>query len=106
MTRTNKELKHFLNIYPETTHLDVLIIDLCGNAIGKRLPVDSMAGVFDKGSPVCGAMQLVDAMGNTDDPMGYGFSDGDPDAFAVPVSGSLAPNRFTSVAKESWLTDL
>ena len=67
---------------PNTTHLDVLVVDLCGNAIGKRLPVDAMAGVFAKGTPVCGAMQLVDVMGNTDDPMGYGFSDGDPDAFA------------------------
>ena len=85
------ELEKFLQQYPETSHLDVLLIDLCGNAIGKRLPVDSMKSVFRHGSPVCGAMQLVDVMGNTDDPMGYGFSDGDPDAFAIPVAGSLVP---------------
>jgi glutamine synthetase len=30
-------------------------------------------------------------MGNTDDPMGYGFSDGDPDAFAIPVANTLRP---------------
>lgn len=85
----NVELNDFLEKYPDTTHLDVLIIDLCGNAIGKRLPRDAMESVFTSGTPVCGAMQLVDVMGNTADPMGYGFSDGDPDAFAVPIPGTL-----------------
>lgn len=87
----NKELEKFLQNYPETSHLDVLIIDLCGNAIGKRLPASAMPSVFDKGTPVCAAMQLVDVMGNTDDPMGYGFSDGDPDAFAMPIEATLVP---------------
>ena len=91
MNEQANELERFLEAHPDTTHLDVLIIDLCGNAIGKRLPASSMPAVFDKGSPVCGAMQLVDVMGNTDDPMGYGFSDGDPDAFAVPLPGTLCP---------------
>ncbi len=85
------ELDHFLARHPDTTHLDVLVIDLCGNAIGKRVPRDAMASVFRAGAPVCGAMQLVDVMGNTADPMGHGFSDGDPDHFARPVSGTLAP---------------
>ncbi len=87
----DNELDAFLEQYPQTSHLDVLIIDLCGNAIGKRLPASAMPALFGKGTPVCGAMQLVDVMGNTDDPMGYGFSDGDPDAFAQPVAGTLAP---------------
>ncbi|MEM7562855.1 MAG: glutamine synthetase family protein [Pseudomonadota bacterium] len=85
------ELESFFKEYPQVKHLDVLLIDLCGNAIGKRLPFESIHSVFQHGSPVCGAMQLVDVMGNTDDPMGYGFSDGDPDAFAVPIPGTLVP---------------
>lgn len=91
MSKTGNELETYLSAHPDTSHLDVLIVDLCGNAIGKRLPASSMSAVFDQGSPVCGAMQLVDVMGNTDDPMGYGFSDGDPDAFAVPLPGTLCP---------------
>ena len=91
MTASVEELNEFLRRHPETTHLDVLIIDLCGNAIGKRLPASAMQSVFDHGTPVCAAMQLVDAMGNTADPMGYGFSDGDPDAFARPLPGTLCP---------------
>lgn len=85
------ELHAFLKKYPETTHLDAFVIDLCGNAIGKRLPRSHMEKLYTTGTPVCAAMQLVDVLGNTADPMGHGFSDGDPDAFAVPVSGMLAP---------------
>ena len=105
MSQPDAELFQFLKRHPDTTHLDVLIIDLCGNAIGKRLPVDAMAGVFGKGSPVCGAMQLVDVMGNTEDPMGYGFSDGDPDAFAVPVPGTLVPVPWLSGNKSQVLCE-
>ena len=101
----NSELSRFLDAFPETSHLDVLIIDLCGNAIGKRLPADAMPAVFAKGTPVCGAMQLVDVMGNTDDPMGYGFSDGDPDAFAVPIEGCLAPIPWVSGHKSQVLCE-
>jgi glutamine synthetase len=35
-------------------------------------------------------MQLVDVQGNTWDTAGLGFSDGDPDALAMPVPGTLA----------------
>ncbi|MEZ5911488.1 MAG: glutamine synthetase family protein [Paracoccaceae bacterium] len=36
-------------------------------------------------------MQLVDVLGNTADPMGHGFSDGDPDGLARALAGRLAP---------------
>lgn len=91
MSGNASELTTFLQLYPDTSHLDVLIVDLCGNAIGKRLPSKVMGAVFDNGTPVCAAMQLVDVMGNTEDPMGYGFSDGDPDAFVIPIPGTLCP---------------
>ncbi len=70
---------------PQKTHLDVLIVDLCGNAIGKRLPASALPSVFAGGTPVCAAMQPVDAMDNTADPMGQGFSDGDRDVYARPL---------------------
>ena len=91
MNKNKQPLDSYLALYPETSHLDVLIIDLCGNAIGKRLPRNGMDSMFKVGTPVCGAMQLVDVMGNTADPGGYGFSDGDPDAFAQPIDGTLVP---------------
>jgi len=98
-------LDSYLAIYPETSHLDVLIIDLCGNAIGKRLPRSAMQSMFKTGTPVCGAMQLVDVMGNTADPGGYGFSNGDPDAFARPIDGTLAPIPWLSGNKSQVLCE-
>jgi glutamine synthetase len=91
MSAADSELNRFLQAFPDTSHIDVLLIDLCGNAIGKRLPATELPALYDKGTAVCAAMQLVDAMGNTADPMGYGFSDGDPDAYAVPIPGTLCP---------------
>ncbi|MGD8348955.1 MAG: glutamine synthetase family protein [Gammaproteobacteria bacterium] len=105
MAGKHAEFERFLKANPDTSHLDVLIVDLCGNAIGKRLPANAIPAVFDKGTPVCGAMQLVDVMGNTEDPMGYGFSDGDPDAFAVPVAGTLCPVPWLSGNKAQVLCE-
>lgn len=85
------DLTRFLADHPDVAWFDAVVIDLCGNAVGKRLPVTQMAGCLDTGTPVCAAMTLVDVMGNTADPMGHGFSDGDPDAMAFPVAGTLAP---------------
>jgi glutamine synthetase len=85
------ELDTFLDQHPTTTHLDVMLFDLCGNAYGKRLPRAHMRSFFEKGTPVCAAMSLVDVLGNTADPMGYGFSDGDPDSIVRPVPGTLKP---------------
>jgi len=85
------ELDAFLGAHPETTHCDAVLFDLCGNAYGKRLPRAHLQKFFGDGLPICAAMSLVDVRGNTADPMGYGFSDGDPDATVRPVAGTLAP---------------
>lgn len=91
MYATKAELNAFLKAQPDVRFFDAVVIDLCGNAIGKRLPVDQMAKMVTAGTPVCGAMQLVDVLGNTADPLGHGFSDGDPDGIAMPLAGTFAP---------------
>lgn len=90
MTDTS-ELDDFLRANPQTTHLDAMQFDLCGNAYGKRMPIAHAARFWQAGTPVCAAMSLVDIQGNTADPMGYGFSDGDPDATVRPIAGTLKP---------------
>ncbi|MGI9373363.1 MAG: glutamine synthetase family protein, partial [Hyphomicrobiales bacterium] len=45
--------------------------------------------LFENGSTFCEAMYLVDVNGECPDALGKGFSDGDPDAEAWPVPGSL-----------------
>ncbi len=89
MYATVEELKEFLTRHPEVTHLDAFVIDLCGQAIGKRLPRAQMERLYRSGTPICAAMQLVDVLGNTADPMGHGFSDGDPDGIARPLPGGI-----------------
>ena len=89
MTAKN-EAQAFLEDNPDITHLDTVLIDLCGQAYGKRLPRAYIEKLYEHGTPVCAAMSLVDVQGNTADPMGYGFSDGDPDAIVRPVPGRLA----------------
>ena len=88
MINPEQDTTRFLSNHPDLVHLDVIVIDLCGNAVGKRLPVDSLQSVYKDGTPVCAAMQLVDVLGNTADPLGYGFSDGDPDGYAKPIHGA------------------
>jgi glutamine synthetase len=105
MTPPDSELNQFLQACPDTSHVDVLIIDLCGNAVGKRLPASALPALFAAGTPVCAAMQLVDAMGNTADPMGYGFSDGDPDAYATALPGTLRPVPWLSGNKSQVLCE-
>ena len=83
------EVAEFLENNPDITHLDTVLIDLCGQAFGKRLPHSHIAKLYENGTPICAAMSLVDVLGNTADPMGHGFSDGDPDAIVRPVPGRL-----------------
>ena len=89
MYLTSDDLASFRQAHPETDSLDAIVIDLCGNAIGKRLPMAQAVGMIEGGTPICAAMQLVDVMGNTADPMGHGFSNGDPDGMARPLAGTL-----------------
>ena len=101
-----EELTGFLDAHPEVAQLDAFFFDLCGNAIGKRLPRAHMETLYQSGTPICAAMQLVDVLGNTADPMGHGFSDGDPDAPARPLSGMIAPVPWTGGGNAQVLCEL
>lgn len=86
-----QEAEAFLAAHPDVKTLDAFIIDLCGNAVGKRYPASDIPKLFAEGSTMCAAMQLTDAQGVSWDTLGFGFSDGDPDCPCWPVPGSLAP---------------
>ena len=88
MTSSDETAK-FLTDHPGVTHLDAVLIDLCGQPYGKRLPRAHIEKFYHAGTPVCAAMSLVDIRGNSADPMGHGFSDGDPDATVMPIPGRL-----------------
>jgi glutamine synthetase len=84
------EIAKFLRANPDITHVDAMLFDLNGKAYGKRLPRAHAEKFGQNGTPICAAMSLLDITGNTADPMGFGFSDGDPDAIARPVRGRIA----------------
>jgi glutamine synthetase len=85
------EAEAFLKQHPDTRHLDAVLIDLSGNAFGKRFPATDIPKVFAGGTSICAAMQLTDIQGGCWDTFGLGFSDGDPDAPCRPIPGTLAP---------------
>lgn len=91
MKQDANEARAFLKANPDIEYFDAFIIDLCGRAVGKRYPVSQLEKVYASGTQLCAATYLLDVNGNTSDPLGYGFSDGDPDADAWPVPGTLKP---------------
>lgn len=103
MSAAAEELRAFLDQRPETLALDAFLIDLSGNAFGKRFPVADAAGLYDHGTTMCAAMQLTDTQGGCWDTLGLGFSDGDPDAPCRPVPGTLAPVPWSSEARAQCL---
>ena len=86
---TGEELEVFLRDHPEIETVDAIYSDLSNLWRGKRLERTDAAKLYDSGLPVAGAMFLIDVTGETCDPGGRGFSDGDPDHLARPVAGSL-----------------
>ncbi|MFC6856755.1 glutamine synthetase family protein [Marivibrio halodurans] len=86
-----EEIRHFLTEHPGTKTVEAFIFDLCGLAMGKRYPVEDLAKLYEDGLQMCAAACLLDVTGNSADPLGHGFSDGDPDADAVAIPGTLAP---------------
>ena len=95
-TGTADELKRFLAEYPETRAIDAIFVDLSGVVRGKRLPIEQSAKLFQSGLSMPGSVFLLDSQGESHDPLGRGFSDGDPDHAVRVVSGSLKPVPWSS----------
>ena len=100
------EVDNFLLQYPNTLSIDAFIVDLCGNAIGKRHLAPDFHKLFESGSRICASSYLLDARCNSSDPLGLGFSDGDPDAVSLPVPGTLVPVPWASERRAQCLMTL
>ncbi|MEQ8604086.1 MAG: glutamine synthetase family protein [Marivibrio sp.] len=87
----DEEIRAFLAAHPDTKTIEAFIFDLCGVAMGKRYPVEDLAALYSDGLQMCAAACLLDVTGNSADPLGHGFSDGDPDADAIAIPGTLKP---------------
>ena len=86
---SHPSLQAFLAKYPETRYLDAYFPDLSCVFRGKRYPVDQAEKLFRSGMMVPGSSFLLAVNGDSMDPEGMGFSDGDPDEVGRPVEGTL-----------------
>ena len=84
------EITAFLDTHgPDLGNLDAAVVDLNGIVRGKRYAIDQAAKVLREGMNYPTAAFTLDVTGDCADPLGNGFSDGDPDGLALPVPGSL-----------------
>ena len=88
---TIEEARAYLAAHPEVEQIDAIYPDLCNLWRGKRFDRGDLAKLYESGMPVPGAVFLIDVTGQTSDPLGRGYSDGDPDHLALPVAGTLIP---------------
>jgi len=81
---------------PGCNFVDAFVIDVNGQARGKRLPATDFLAVADKGVAFSASCLVLDARGAAQGPLGIGTADGDPDALGVPVAGSIHPVPWSS----------
>ena len=85
------ELERFLEAYPHTEYIDAIFVDVGGIIRGKRYPRADLATLYSSGLQIPLTIYLLDITGDSCDPGGMGFTNGDPDGIAVPVADSLVP---------------
>ncbi|MFQ6005207.1 MAG: glutamine synthetase family protein [Woeseia sp.] len=87
----SKELRSLLKRYPGIDTMELLIADLPGVLRGKRIRGNEFAKVFRDGFCIPGGTVLLNTLGDAVPGMAWSSDDGDPDAVARIVAGSLAP---------------
>lgn len=84
------QLSELLASFPETRFLDAYFADLSGVVRGKRIPILHAEKIFHNGIAMPASSFLLAVTGDSLDPEGMGFSDGDPDQFARAIDGTLS----------------
>ena len=100
------ELNALLERFPDTQQLELLVPDMLGILRGKRVAANEFAKPFGKGVNFCGATVLLDAKGQTFEGIDNGGRDGDPDAIATAVPGTLAPVPWAEVPTAQVLMEM
>lgn len=86
-----QEVKRYLEKYPDTQFIDVLLTDLNGCFRGKRIPVAGLSKL-EKGCYFPASVFAMDILGNVVEEAGLGQELGEPDCICVPVPGTLTPS--------------
>ncbi|MGS2744954.1 glutamine synthetase family protein [Halomonas sp. LS-001] len=85
----HNEALAFQDRHPDITSIDLLISDLNGVIRGKRIPVDNLGKVFEKGIYLPASVFALDINGNTVEETGLGLSSGDGDRLCRAIPGTL-----------------
>ena len=86
-----REVNKYLERYPLTQHIDVLLTDLNGSFRGKRIPVSGLSKL-EKGCYFPASVFAMDILGNVVEEAGLGQELGEPDHICLPVAGTLTPS--------------
>ncbi|MEN6541959.1 glutamine synthetase family protein [Parvibaculum sp.] len=100
---TLAEFKAFLAEQGDIDYLDAVFVDMCGTVRGKRFPIEEAEKVFTSGVHMPKSLYFFDVTGVNEDILGMGFSDGDPDGQAYPISGSIVPVPWASMKQAQVL---
>jgi glutamine synthetase len=100
---TLAEFKAFLAANGDIDYLDAVFVDMCGTVRGKRFPIEEAEKVFIAGVQMPKSLYFFDVTGVNEDVLGMGFSDGDPDGQAYPISGSIVPVPWASMKQAQVL---
>ncbi|VDR28382.1 Gamma-glutamylputrescine synthetase PuuA [Raoultella terrigena] len=98
------EVKRYLERYPDTQYVDVLLTDLNGCFRGKRIPVSSLSKL-EKGCYFPASVFAMDILGNVVEEAGLGQDMGEPDCTCVPVPGHLNAFRRRSAVRRPGAAD-
>ena len=83
------EAAAFAAANPDVEAVDAFVIDVNGNALGKRIPVGDLAALARTGVQFSASALLHDVRGLGQGPKGLGTEDGDPDGTGWPIAGTL-----------------
>lgn len=101
-----EEVQDFLKGHPGIDAVDAFLFDLNGTALGKRYPIDEIGKICEGSFAFPEAVYTLDVTGDACDPLGIGFSDGDPDGMGKMVPGSLVPVPWAPEPTAQCLIDL
>ena len=65
-------------------------LSICAAIVhGKRYPRSDLPKLYEHGLALPYTVYLMDVTGDSSDPCGRGFTDGDPDGICLPIPGTL-----------------
>jgi gamma-glutamylputrescine synthase len=86
----SQEVNKYLQLYPDTQHVDIYLHDLNGCIRGKRITINNLLAL-EQGAYFPLSVYAMDIDGHVVEQSGLGQSVGEPDRICLPVPNTLRP---------------